>query len=100
MSWSNLVAGASVMSQLISVERIFDGQTIHTDSTVEIEHGKIVGLSKNAEANTAMHISGLLSPGFVDLQANGGGGVLLNTTPTRAGMKTIADAHRHFGTAA
>jgi len=31
---------------------------------------------------------------------NGGGGVLLNTTPTRGGMADIAAAHRRFGTVA
>lgn len=45
-------------------------------------------------------IAGILSPGFVDLQVNGGGGVLLNTTPTPEGMRAIAKAHRAFGTTA
>jgi N-acetylglucosamine-6-phosphate deacetylase len=36
----------------------------------------------------------------VDLQVNGGGGVMLNTLPTRGGMVDIAAAHRTFGTVA
>jgi len=43
---------------------------------------------------------GVLLPGFVDTQVNGGGGVLFNDTPTAEGIATIAAAHRRFGTTA
>ncbi|HET8555007.1 MAG TPA: N-acetylglucosamine-6-phosphate deacetylase [Rhodanobacteraceae bacterium] len=39
-----------------------------------------------------------LLPGFIDCQVNGGGGVLLNDTPTVDGIRAIAAAHRPFGT--
>jgi N-acetylglucosamine-6-phosphate deacetylase len=41
---------------------------------------------------------GLLLPGFIDTQVNGGGGVLLNDNPTLEGMARIGAAHRRFGT--
>lgn len=40
----------------------------------------------------------ILAPGFVDLQVNGGGGVLFNDAPTTETIETIAAAHRTFGT--
>ncbi len=43
---------------------------------------------------------GMLVPGFIDVQVNGGGGVLLNNTPTADGVRIIAAAHRRFGTTA
>lgn len=43
---------------------------------------------------------GLLLPGFIDTQVNGGGGVLLNDEPTVEGIATIASTHRRFGTTA
>jgi N-acetylglucosamine-6-phosphate deacetylase len=43
---------------------------------------------------------GVLAPGFVDAQVNGGGGVLLNDAPTPAGVARICDAHAKFGTTA
>lgn len=43
---------------------------------------------------------GVLAPGFIDLQANGGGGFLLNDTPDVATMAATAAAHRRFGTTA
>jgi N-acetylglucosamine-6-phosphate deacetylase len=42
----------------------------------------------------------MLAPGFIDLQVNGGGGVLLNAQPNAEGMRAISRAHRRFGTTA
>lgn len=43
---------------------------------------------------------GMLVPGFIDLQVNGGGGALLNTEPTLEGIGTICTAFQQFGTTA
>lgn len=40
----------------------------------------------------------MLLPGFIDTQVNGGGGVLFNTDPDVATIRTIGQAHRRFGT--
>ena len=39
-----------------------------------------------------------LTPGFIDLQVNGGGGFLFNDEPSAECARAIADAHRPFGT--
>ena len=41
---------------------------------------------------------GLLAPGFIDLQVNGGGGVLFNDAPEPATIARIGRAHRRYGT--
>ena len=41
---------------------------------------------------------GLLLPGFIDSQVNGGGGVLFNDSPSVEAIRTIGAAHRRFGT--
>lgn len=41
---------------------------------------------------------GWLLPGFIDVQVNGGGDVLLNDSPTVEGIRAIARAHRRYGT--
>ncbi|WP_400083150.1 N-acetylglucosamine-6-phosphate deacetylase [Yoonia sp. R78084] len=79
-------------------DRFFDGQDIVDDMAVRVADGMIVETSRASVP--AIPLSGLLTPGFVDLQVNGGGGVLLNNTPTVDGMAQIAAAHRRFGTAA
>src|ERR1700760_208657 len=41
---------------------------------------------------------GLLLPGYIDTQVNGGGGVLFGDAPTVDSLRTIAAAHARFGT--
>ncbi|MDR3447646.1 N-acetylglucosamine-6-phosphate deacetylase [Dyella sp.] len=40
----------------------------------------------------------LLLPGFIDVQVNGGGGVLFNAEPTVDALAAIGAAHRKYGT--
>ncbi len=72
------------------------------DRAVLIEGGRIRDIvpleAIPAAAERARLNGGYLAPGFIDLQVNGGGGVLLNQAPTVATIKTIARAHRAFGT--
>ena len=39
-----------------------------------------------------------LLPGFIDAQVNGGGGALFNNDTSVEAIRTIAQAHRRFGT--
>jgi len=82
----------------VAPESLFDGQDIVYGQAVRIVDGRIGEIAKTPDS--AVRIKGCLTPGFVDLQVNGGGGVMLNTTPTRGGMADIAAAHRIFGTVA
>lgn len=82
----------------ITPDLIFDGQEVSAGQAVRIVDGKVADLAAGRE--DALQIKGCLTPGFVDLQVNGGGGVMLNSSPTLAGMRTIANAHRQFGTVA
>ncbi|TMJ35579.1 MAG: N-acetylglucosamine-6-phosphate deacetylase, partial [Alphaproteobacteria bacterium] len=41
---------------------------------------------------------GVLAPGFIDAQVNGGDGVLINENPSVAGIRHMAQAYRRFGT--
>lgn len=43
-------------------------------------------------------LSGLLAPGLIDLQVNGGGDVLFNEQPNLPGLRRIAAAHAALGT--
>jgi N-acetylglucosamine-6-phosphate deacetylase len=40
----------------------------------------------------------MLLPGFIDVQVNGGGGVLFNEAPTVETLRRIGAAHRRYGT--
>jgi N-acetylglucosamine-6-phosphate deacetylase len=82
----------------VEPDYLFDGQEIVQGQAVRIFNGRITEIAEASD--TAQRIKGCLTPGFVDLQVNGGGGVMLNTLPTRGGMVDIAAAHRTFGTVA
>jgi N-acetylglucosamine-6-phosphate deacetylase len=89
----------------ILAERVFDGHRWHARAAVMIRDGRIAGIGFWNEVSkdwsqTRLPGATFLAPGFVDLQVNGGGGVLLNDQPTADGMRAIARAHRRFGTTA
>ncbi|WP_224702035.1 N-acetylglucosamine-6-phosphate deacetylase [Devosia aquimaris] len=90
--------------QAISGARIFDGQGWHDDAALLTEFGHVSGIVRAADvpahAERVTLAGGMLVPGFVDLQVNGGGGVLFNNDPTLSGIRTICAAHAQFGTTA
>ncbi|HEY5805253.1 MAG TPA: N-acetylglucosamine-6-phosphate deacetylase [Lysobacter sp.] len=72
-----------------------------TNVCVIVEDGHIVAVLPGAApkgANAVDLAGGYLVPGFIDTQVNGGGDVLFNDEPTVQGLRTIAAAHRRFGT--
>ena len=89
----------------IVADRVFDGRRWHSPAAVLIENGRVRGLARPAEtpdnwSQRRLPSGALLTPGFIDLQVNGGGGALLNDSPTPDMMNAIVRAHRRFGTTA
>lgn len=80
--------------------RIFDGDIWHEDAALLIEDGRVAGIVPAGAATDAQIVDGWIVPGFVDLQVNGGGGVLLNNDPTPEAIAAIAAAHLSLGTTA
>jgi N-acetylglucosamine-6-phosphate deacetylase len=82
--------------------RIFDGARLHHGQALVLEDGRVKGLveEKNIpDATISWDLRGrMLAPGLVDMQVNGGGGVMFNDEPSIDGIKHIAAAHRRFGT--
>jgi N-acetylglucosamine-6-phosphate deacetylase len=56
--------------------------------------------ARPAATHVALPAEALLAPGYIDVQVNGGGGVLFNDTPTEAAALAMAAAHRRLGTLA
>ncbi len=81
--------------------RVFDGTHMLEGRAVVVEQGRIIGLPHVQDLGTGIErhqVEGLLAPGFIDVQVNGGGGVLYNDVRSVEGLKAIAQAHRAYGT--
>lgn len=87
------------MKQTIIADRVFDGKTLHTDLAITFEDGHLLAFDSAKGARESRH-AGLIAPGFIDVQVNGGGGVLFNSSPSVEGIEAIGKAHAKFGTTA
>jgi N-acetylglucosamine-6-phosphate deacetylase len=90
------------MAFALTGSRVFDGESIREGLAVVIDGGRIAevvsGNKLAASIERRVLNGGLLVPGFIDVQVNGGGGALLNDDPTIDTVRRIAESHRKFGT--
>jgi len=87
---------ALIGAQLFSGKEFFDNRALLIDGENIIDIINEHDVPKNFEIQKLN--GGILSPGFIDLQVNGGGGKLFNNSPDKESLNTIIQAHQHFGT--
>ena len=89
------------------MRRIFhNGRMLTDDGIVEgralvVDGARIAAIVDASDAPPGERVDldgGLLLPGFIDTQVNGGGGALFNDEPTPQTIMRIGEAHRRFGT--
>ena len=82
---------------IFHAQSLFTGEEFLNDRYFSVDNGVFT----LTEASTdAVKLDGLVVPGFIDVQVNGGGGVLFNRTSSVAGVKKILLAHAKYGTTA
>lgn len=93
------------MAVLLKNASVFNGETFLNNHRVEIADGKIARLLSGTEQydpnayDQVIDLNGqVLAPGFVDIQVNGGGGIMFNDQRTVDGLAAIVRGHRQFGT--
>lgn len=82
---------------------IHDGETLHFGRALLRRAGQVMIVHHADLPSDCLRRDlggGTLLPGFVDLQVNGGGGVMFNDDPSVAALRTIASAHASTGTRA
>ncbi|RBP13859.1 N-acetylglucosamine 6-phosphate deacetylase [Roseiarcus fermentans] len=81
--------------------RLFDGDRFLDDRALVVADGAIravVDVDERPRGGEQIDCGGgILAPGLIDWQVNGGGGVLFNAEPTVEGIAAIARAHRRAG---
>lgn len=92
---------ASSVQTWIAPEAVFDGLHLRRNMALAV-HGTTSGVlrprSEVPQGADLRPLRGTLCAGFLDLQVNGGGDVLLNNDQGPTALARIAAAHRQFGT--
>ncbi len=91
------------MQMALTNGRVLLGEGFAEGLCVLLQDGRIVDVlpddDPRCRAGERRDLGGhLLLPGFIDIQVNGGGGVLFNDAPDVAAIREIGRAHRQFGT--
>lgn len=81
---------------------VYLNRTLDSSCALLIEDGviRVIPRSTIDHDGVIKSVDGIVIPGFLDLQVNGGGGVLFNHQPTVVSIKHIQSTHARFGTVA
>jgi len=89
------------MKKALTGAKLFTGENFLENKALLIEDKNIAGIVGKTNIPNDFKIQklngGILSPGFIDLQVNGGGGKLFNNSPDKESLNTIIEAHQYFG---
>jgi len=84
--------------------RIFDGDRIRQNAAILVEGGRVRSIGAEDEIPADVECidlgEGILTPGLIDLQVNGGGGLMLGDAETVEDIARICHAHLQLGTTA
>ena len=82
--------------------KLFDGETWHDRAVLVVDGTTVAAISEAAPvgARVVALDGGILAPGLVDLQVNGGGGLLVGPGTTTADLAAICATHARFGVTA
>ena len=90
------------MKHAITGAKIFSDHKLLDNKALLIDGENIIGIVAKNDIPDNIKIQqlngGILSPGFIDLQVNGGGGKLFNNSSDKESLDQIIKAHQHFGT--
>lgn len=80
--------------------RLFDGTRYIDQHALLIEDGEIAAIlpQDKAPAEGRREVPGIIAPAFIDLQVNGGGGLMVDGDTNVETLRHICAAHRSLGT--
>lgn len=87
------------MKQAFVGARIFDGTRLHDKAVLVVDAGRVTALTGQVPKDAQPHYlaGGILAPGFMDLQVNGGGGEMLGAATDAAQIARLCALHACLG---
>ena len=89
------------MDQVLTGARVMTDEGLKDGLAVRLRGERILAVGPAEEIAEGASVrdlgGGLLLAGFIDIQVNGGGGLLFNDAPTVESIARIGQAHRRFG---
>ena len=79
--------------------RLFDGERFLADHAVVIKGDCIAAVLPASQAGPVTRLQGTLAPGFLDLQVNGGGGLMVKGDTGPDTLRHICATHQRLGCA-
>jgi N-acetylglucosamine-6-phosphate deacetylase len=91
------------MTKVLVNGLVFDGRQLRHGLAVVVENDRVIDLVPEKELPDSIDVSWdlnghILAPGLIDIQVNGGGGVMFNDDPSVETIRRMGAAHRQFGT--
>lgn len=77
---------------------VHDGEVLHRATALHLEDGRVLALGGEVAADRVVDLpGGILAPGLVDLQVNGGGGEMVDGHATAATLTRICAVQARLG---
>lgn len=81
-------------AQVFTGAAVFDGTRLHPGASLRVEDGRVTGPGPGQEVRLD---GGILAPGFLDLQVNGGGGRMVDGSCTADWLGEMCAIHARLG---
>jgi N-acetylglucosamine-6-phosphate deacetylase len=75
---------------------VFDGHVLHQDVALVLDGGRVAGIG-TPQGDVTVLDGGIVAPGFLDLQVNGGGGLAVGGDTDAAALAAICAVHARLG---
>lgn len=75
---------------------VFDGHVLHHGVALVLDGDRVLGIGA-PQGDVTVLDGGILAPGFLDLQVNGGGGIAVDGATDAAALATICATHARLG---
>ena len=84
--------------QILTGAAIFDGAALHEGRALIVEDGHIAAITDQPPPGPVVALGGgVLAPGMIDLQVNGGGGVMVDGSATAESLAALCALHARLG---